>query len=189
MKYRAGKSTDGDVVQLIKNDAAVAKKTVSKGAAAAAAAGISAAEKAMSAAVGQYSAFLKAYATESAAKPISQLRQLAVQAKTDRPGGPGSAAMSMAAATGAPSAEAGPAEELIALVPAKDSGPLADALQAIVDLPAVPEEKEAARALLKLANPESGATGKKRGREGGRRRKTRRAPKRRATRRRLTFAY
>lgn len=179
MKYRAGKSTGGDVVQLIKNDAAVLKK----------AAGTTV-EKVARAATGQYAAFLKAHEKEAAAKPISQLRELALRTKTDRPAGEGAEAMRMAAITGAPSAESGAAEGLVKLVPASEQGPLANALQAIVNLPeSVPEEKAAAAVLLQLANPpEDVGVGKKRKERGGKK-KTRRAPRRRVTRRKFIFAY
>lgn len=190
MKYRASKSTGGSVVELIKEDANVLKTAAEK-----------IADNAMSAAVGQYSAFLKAYAEESEAAPLATLKEIAVRAKTSRPSGEGAVAMSnAAAATGAPAAQQGMAEDMIAVVPAGKQKPIRKALDKIAKSKLPSDEQKAASALLALSEDISDAAPSAASKEkvdGGRRsKKTRRAPKRRVTRRRKvtkvtmpTFVY
>lgn len=152
MRYRAG---GGSVAALLRSDVEVLR-TAAQGAV----------DKVATIALGQYSAFLTAYSAGAASKTLSQLKELGARGKPPR-----------AVTTGAPAAEVGISDELIALVPAvKEQPVLADALQAIVDLPEPSDEKIVARALLQLAQGAS---------EGGQhRRKTRRSTKRRSTRRR-----
>lgn len=181
MKYRAMKANIS-MAALIKADAVALKELANN-----------AKNASYNAAAAQYAAFLQAYASGSTEKPIAQLKELAKRANEDRPTGPGAAAMSTAALqTGAPSAQAGPAEDTIALVPARETD-IVQALEklASLDVPVPSDEKLAAQALLGLAQSEAPAAAMDTTQGGRRRRgykKTRRAPKRRVTRRRKMLA-
>lgn len=196
MKFRAGRQGIG-LRQLIANDAksigsAIKDATIRVG------------EAIYSAALGQYSAFLKAYAAGAVERSAKQIRDLGRRVEITQ--GKGAEAMSMASKTGAPSAQMSPFEEEgIALVPAKGGPVFTRALKAIENKePESSDVLAAAAALAAMAKggptsaPEgsagagSGAAPMDTSLDGGRRRgkgKTKkRAPKRRTTRRKPRMA-
>lgn len=177
MKYRSSQSGTS-LTDLIKSDAAVLKELAKSGV-----------DKASTAALAQYSAFLKAYEVGSQAVAVGQLKGIAQNIK--KPSGPGAKEASILA-SGIPSVQSGP-DGTIATVPAGKERDFKEALAKLTTIPAkIPPKEKAAAPKVRLEaeavigeRPSEAEAVENALMKGGQRgKKTRRTPKRRMTRRR-----